>query len=301
MPCKSRTGNHGVYVLLISTLLGCGGQFSIEDFRPTPVCDAIVSGELARAMQLLKEGADPNAGHGCALIASASRGQLQMVGLLLDRGANPNRIVSGDLTEIMGGTTPLVAAVQSRNVDMVRLLLQRGANPRNDIDAFQVVLNFGGVEMAELLLRHGANANMTYPAEMPVYYSVEIRPRESQQVEVPGRDLEPDRIDDTVKRLQCNVSTFWGTSLLHLATSPGSPGGEGRDRIAELLIEHGAEVNARTLNGSTPLMNAAARSSPRVMRRLLDAGADVSAKDRCGRTAEEYAKSQEAQALLRNR
>jgi ankyrin repeat protein len=251
-------------------------------------------------MQLIKEGADPNAGYGCALTASADRGQLQMVNLLLDRGANPNLKVSGDLSVIMGSTTPLEAAVLSRDVRMVRLLLERGANPRNDIDAFQVVLNFGDVEMAELLLHHGANANMTYPAEMPVYYFVEIRPREMRQAVVPRRDLEPDRIDETVKRLQCNVSTFGGTSLLHLAVEAGGPPGgrEGRERIARLLITRGADPNSRTLNGSTPLMLAARQDMRRVIVMLKDAGADVKATDRCGRTAADRARSLDTKALL---
>jgi ankyrin repeat protein len=215
-----------------------------------------------------------------------------MVKLLLDRGANPNRTVSGDLTVVMGGATPLVAAVQSRDVRVVRLLLERGANPRDDFDAFQVVINFSDIAMAELLLRHGANANMKHSANAPVYYYVEIRPREFQQKEVPPRDLAPDRIDDTIKRLHCKVSTSRGKSLLHVAVGSGGVGGqEGRERIAELLIERGADPNVSTLNGETPLMTASRwTGNPRTVSMLKAAGADVNAMDRCGRTAEDYAK-----------
>jgi ankyrin repeat protein len=283
----------GVCSLLALLLSACdGGLSSIAGFFPTPVCQEIVSGNLTKAMQLINEGADPNAGNGCALVAAASRGQLQLVELLLDRGANPNRTVSGDLTVVMGGATPLVAAVQSREVRVVQLLLQRGANPRNDFDAFQVVINFGDVAMAELLLRHGANPNMKHPGDGPVYYYVEIRPRESQQKEVPPRDLAPDRIDETMKRLQCNVSTSRGKSLLHAAVGAGGVGGrEGRERIAKLLIERGADPNVHELNGETPLMTASRwTGSPRTVSMLKDAGAHVNAMDRCGRTAEDYAK-----------
>jgi len=275
-----------IWVLMAMSLPGdANSQLARDQFRPSPICEAIVSGNVDRAMQLVKQGEDVNAASGCALFAAAGRGQLELVKLLLDHKADPNRRLSGDLTVIVG-TTPLSSAVQSRKVQMVQMLLEGGANPRNDFDAFQVVLNFGDVEMAELLLRQGANANMTYPPEGDVYASLDGR-----QVKVPRSDLEPDQIDNTVKRLQCRVSTLSeGTSLLYLAVGPGSPGGaDGRERISKMLIDRGADPNAKTLNGSTALMYAASQHNHRAMTMLMDAGADVKATDRCGRTAEDYA------------
>jgi uncharacterized protein len=272
-------------LIAMSLSSSASSQVARDEFRPSLLCQAIVSGNVERAMQLVKQGEDVNAASGCALVAAAGRGQLELVKLLLDHKADPNRRLSGDLTVIVG-TTPLSSAVQSRKVQMVQMLLEGGANPGNDFHAFQVVLNFGDVEMAELLLRHGANANMAYPAEADVYASPGDR-----QVKVPRSDLEPDRIDNTVKRLECRVSTLSeGTRLLYLAVGPGSPGGrDGRERIAKLLIDRGADPNAKTLNGSTPLMYAASQHNHGVMTMLMDAGADVKATDRCGRTAEDYA------------
>lgn len=264
---------------------GANSQLARDQFRPSPICEAIVSGNVDRAMQLVKQGEDVNAASGCALFAAAGRGQLELVKLLLEHKADPNRRLSGDLTVIVG-TTPLSSAVQSRKVQMVQMLLEGGANPGNDFHAFQVVLNFGDVEIADLLLRQGANANMTYPPEGDVYASLDGR-----QVKVPRSDLEPDQIDNTVKRLQCRVSTLSeGTSLLYLAVGPGSPGGaDGRERISKMLIDRGADPNAKTLNGSTALMYAASQHNHGVMTMLMDAGADVKATDRCGRSAEDYA------------
>ncbi len=286
-----------VCALMAMFLQGCANiQMGGDQFRPGPICDAIASGNVDRAMQLVKQGEDVNAGSGCALFAAAGRGQLEMVKLLLDRKADPNPHVPGNVSVFLGGATPLTEAVVSRKVQMVQLLLERGANPRSDIEAFQVVLNFGDAEMAELLLRHGANANMTHPADDPVYYDVEIRPREYQSKEVPRRELEPDRIDETVKRLKCAVSTRRGESLLYLAAGGrggpkgiGGPGSDSLDDIVKLLLGHGADPNAKTLNGSTPLMYAASQHHHRIMTMLMDASADVKATDRCGRTAEDYA------------
>ncbi len=285
-----------VCALIALSLQGCANaQADAHRSRPSPVCEAIVAGKMERATKLVEQGADVNADRGCALIAAAARDELKLVQLLLDHGANPNRIVSGDAAEIMGSSAPLVAAVQSRDTQMVRLLLERGADPRDNFEAFEIVLNFSNVEMAELLLCHGANANMTQRRQRNVYASVEVTPNNWQQVIVPPRDLEPDRIDETAKRFQCSMGDS-SESLLYLAAGgSGGPGGVGGpeahslDRIVELLLAHGADPNARTTNGSTPLMFAASQHNHGVMTLLIDAGADVKATDRCGHTALDYA------------
>lgn len=278
----------GVWGLAVVLLSGCFG------FRPTPLCEAIVSEDWERAKQLVNKGADPNAGHGCALAAAANRGQLQMVELLLDNGANPNRVASGNLAVIMGGSTPLLSAVQSRDSQVVRLLLQKGASPREDFEAFSAVLNYGDVEMAGLLLDYGANPNMTLPPGGAVYADVRVSASESRMVIVPQEDLAPDRIRDTARRFQCEIyDRSGGATLLHLAVISGvSDGEDNRAQIVKLLLDKGADPNARTLNGTTPLMDASrwAWSEPNVISALKSAGADVNATDWCGRTAADYAK-----------
>jgi len=59
---------------------------------------------------------------------------------------------------------------------------------------------------------------------------------------------------------------------------------EGRAAI-ELLIEHGADVNQVTgVGGMTPLHMSARRGTTRIAEALLDAGADIEAKDKDGET-----------------
>jgi ankyrin repeat protein len=275
-----------VCVLMAMSLQGCEYVYMqvagiyIKLFQSSPLCDAIVSDNVDRAMQLVKHGEDVNAGSGCALLRAAERGQLELVKLLLEYKADPNRYASAELT-------PLTGAVMSRDVQVVRMLLEGGANPRNDLYAFQVVLNFVDADMAELLLRHGANANMMPSTTKSVYAFPD-----HQMVEVQLRDLELDRIDATARRLQCTLTG--GENLLHHsrlleAMSLEEDGRDRRDRIVELLIGGGADVNARTFNGATPLMKASSQHNHRIMTILMDAGADVTATDRCGRTAADYA------------
>ena len=282
------------YVLIVVCALA-----SCTEFRPSVLCEEIVAGDFERAIELIEQGADVNASYGCALTAAATRGELRIVEMLLDHGADPNRTVSGDLTVIMGGSTPLVSAVQSRDIEMVRLLLERGARAVEDIEAFEIVINGSDIEMASLLLSHGANPNMASRADGPAYaivYSADGR--SGRQVEVPQTDLAPDRLDETARRWQCAMSD--ATSLLHQAIGPGGTGNqEDRNQIVRLLLERGADPNARTpRNGTTPLMNAASLQNHEAIVMLLDTGVDVLAVDRCGRTATDYADLYPSRAAL---
>ena len=65
---------------------------------------------------------------------------------------------------------------------------------------------------------------------------------------------------------------------LHIAA------GEGHVDVARLLLEHGAYVNARSEYGLTPLYYAAVNGRLDVARLLLERGADAGARDDKGRT-----------------
>src|SRR5215470_17942305 len=72
-----------------------------------------------------------------------------------------------------------------------------------------------------------------------------------------------------------------GSTPLHCATW------KGQLAVVELLLEAGADVNARNQNehwGTTPLHAAAHANQAAIAQMLLDHGADIKAKDREGRT-----------------
>lgn len=60
--------------------------------------------------------------------------------------------------------------------------------------------------------------------------------------------------------------------------------------VIKLLVDGGADVNARTSEGTTPLFSAI--SDPCNLRALLEAGADVNALDKWGETVLQYARHQ---------
>lgn len=68
--------------------------------------------------------------------------------------------------------------------------------------------------------------------------------------------------------------------------------------LLELMISFGADVNARTLRGYTPLMMAALHNHIHVLQALLAAAADPSLRDCDGRAARDLARSTAASELL---
>ena len=54
--------------------------------------------------------------------------------------------------------------------------------------------------------------------------------------------------------------------------------------IAELLLEHGADVNAKQMQGVTPLHSAAHHGQTQMVKLLIDKGADINAKMDNGQT-----------------
>ena len=68
------------------------------------------------------------------------------------------------------------------------------------------------------------------------------------------------------------------------STALGHAAKHGHNEIAELLIENGADVSAKSLKGLTPLHYAAANGHKEIAGLLIEKGADVKAKDEGGKT-----------------
>jgi ankyrin repeat protein len=73
-------------------------------------------------------------------------------------------------------------------------------------------------------------------------------------------------------------SPYLNLTLLHVATSNNSAD------VARLLVEHGADLNARNLGGETPLHLAARLRDTSIALLLLDHGADANPRDSDGDT-----------------
>jgi hypothetical protein len=169
--------------------------------------------------------------------------------------------------------TPLIAATQANDLATVKLLLEQGADIKGvDIHSKEMEervltgpasagftpLMFaaaeGNAEVVRLLLAHGADVNAVCSAKSP-----------------------------SVKNGPLGLASF--TALI-LAAAYGGP-----DTI-KVLLDHGANVNAQDQRGMTPLMLAIStdRADARVVRLLLEKGADPSIKTTSNETAIDWAR-----------
>jgi len=134
------------YVVSVVTFVtACGDSSKVES-----LVRAAESGEVAKIRQLLDSGADVNgcaSWEGCetALLRAVGADRTNVVELLLQRGADPNK----------PDNVPLFAAAQRGNLPVVRLLISRGATLGNDSDLIarerETIRTDGGLEVYQLL------------------------------------------------------------------------------------------------------------------------------------------------------
>ena len=92
------------------------------------------------------------------------------------------------------------------------------------------------------------------------------------------------------------------TPLMHAARGDrpkiANPPPTDHPEVVEMLIKHGAEVNAKTDSGFVALFWAARYGHEQVAKVLIDNGADVSAKDKDGVTALKWATTNKQAAVI---
>ena len=204
--------------------LGLGlGSGSIA--RCGPIHVATVKGDEAAVVALLKQ--DPD------LVASRDK----FGNTALHLAALHNKVAIADLLLANG------ADVNARNTDTTRV-------PRNE-DAGETPLtlalqSYQHKEMVELLLTHGADANVMVYGDTPLHRAVE-------------RDLPYDVELLLANGADPNAKGFNWQSPVHTAVF------HGRNHILELLLDYGADPNVKDLGGHTPLFYAESSSNEKAV------------------------------------
>ena len=265
---------------------------------------------------LLERSADVNArrnDHQTPLHAASYFGNVGIVRLLLDHGADPEANADGDM-----GDKPLhkVSSGEYRSqedgVRVAQLLLEHGADVNTRRDDHWTPLHaasyFGNVEIVRLLLDHGADPEASAEGSMgdkPLhkvsvgeYRSQEDGVRVAQLLLERGADVNTRRNDhqtplhaasyfgnvEIVRLLlehgadsEANAEGDYGAKPLHSLSCGKFESQEDGVRVAELLLEHGADVNARRNDHHTPLHVASYLGNVEIVRLLLAHGADPGA------------------------
>jgi PAS domain S-box-containing protein len=162
--------------------------------------------------------------------------------------------------------TPLHRAIAEGQWDKVARLLERNAdiNARSETGAtpLHVAVEQGRATMVQLLLSNGANARTPdHRGYTPLHLAAFLGYAEI------AADLILEVTD------LADVPDSAGRTALHLAAA------QGHADVVDILVKHGATLDAHDHVGRTPLHDAAAHDQPESVDLLLVAGADVNATD----------------------
>ena len=265
-------------------------------YSQTPLYKAVksgVEGEVRRALRDAAQIATINIVcdrfHGTALGLAAFEGYMNIVLLLLDRGADIN--TAGIYATALG------MAAGSGKEEIVRLLLDRGA----DINtagvygtALGMAASFGREEIVRLLLDQGADINAVgdiYGTPLSaaacnggIYQAVmKLLLDRGADINIMGGSYGTALGAAAKLRQNANVRLLldrganiniiggrYGTALSAAANS-------GNREIVELLLDRGADINTVGGNYDTALGAAAYKGEQATVKLLLDRGADISA------------------------
>ena len=226
---------------------------------------------------VIEKGADVNAKFPWRryylLSAAIDSGNLEMAGVLLELGANPN--TREDL-----GYPIIERAAREGKIEVVRLLVDAGA----DVDgsaALWTAIDHGHTEVVRLLVEAGADVNPKDPWNQGSSFLTLAKLSGNPEIVQILADAGAKEEGFTVANEGQVVEAFedgYPTTASGLYDAAANNDVEAvRD-----LVDAGVDVNAKGTRGESILTNAVIRAGPEVVQILVDAGADVNAKDNFG-------------------
>jgi len=256
------------------------------DHTPQTELDAITmnlfgscqQNDLERVAKLINSGVDVNCQlSGCynTLLNVAIDNKLtDMVRLLLDSGANPNKY---NTIEYQPSKIPLVHALNKRSYEIIDMLLAYGANPNIEIDMHDAtpIMHYSSLNSKRImkrLLDAGANINAITSFNWNVLSKILTVTQDDMVLEmvklVLDYGVDPHLIDDM--------------DMAPIFTAIGHRHGE---EIVRLLYEYGADINlcARTspLSYAIWLLNDMGNDNVwRIIKQLIDLGVDLTVRSK---------------------
>jgi ankyrin repeat protein/beta-lactamase regulating signal transducer with metallopeptidase domain len=253
---------------VVELLIGKGAEIDAKDkMGITPLYYAARWASSDTARLLIAHGADVNAmsqADGTPLHSAAHYGNKDLVLLLLDHGADIN-------AQNAYGTMPSELAAWQGHEDVVRLLIDKGADLSNRDVLLLCACKNQQRDLAELLIRKGANVNSKAwegaPALQAIWFGYKTP-------DIP-------KLIGILKLLLDNGANPNPTDgdwyLLHYAAQDAE--------VTRVLLDKGANPNViDKTGGQSPLHVSAAKGCKPAVELLVARGADPNLKDYDGRT-----------------
>ncbi|KKP07752.1 hypothetical protein THAR02_00140 [Trichoderma harzianum] len=263
------------------------------------LCAAASNCSLRACRLLLDNNADPNCIEALPLLAAIKpKGNISVIKMLLDKGANPMRknckqeypleeaVYHGrdDIVRLFleyGATLDargrrgsiLHAAAASKKEGMVQIMLGLGAKVKEYPDKFGSILQWARPEDYQLLIENGVKTNPPVPGYR---YGTTIqaaisRITDSSADKMKIQEKIGEAIDFLVEETGDDINAtggFYGSALQAAAS-------KGYEYIVGLLLANGALINAKGGRCGTALQAASYHSHVSVVDWLLKNGADV--------------------------
>ncbi|CAF4984768.1 unnamed protein product [Rotaria sp. Silwood1] len=219
------------------------------------------------------------------LIIACFEGDIDIIRFLIENGADPNQ------TESEHHLTPIHVLCdaeyhgqslrQKDRADLVRLLVKHGAQvnhlDRNSMAPIHKAVIHDRPECVQVLMESRADPNVPLMGDTPL--SIAARHNRKNIVQILLK----------FKETNVNHRNDQGGTALHFASAAivDSP------ECVELLLQHGAKVNAQDLKSNTAAMVACFFNKPRILTTLIRAGADLVPRNNEGKDAYDVAVEKE--------
>lgn len=204
-------------------------------------------------------GVDPDAGADLPLTVAVLSGSIEIVNLLLERGADPNL---GCGSEHPGAVPPISAACQFEpQMEIVETLIKYGAKVQGTValqgsSLMHVVAGSQdrSLHLLPLLLSHGAEINATSEFNLtPLHWASAAGSTKFVELLLKQTDPKPDL---EIVSVMDGYTGGPARTALHRALREGHP------EIAKLLLEAGANINCQDIRGRFPLGQLLASDKP---------------------------------------
>lgn len=261
----------------------------------TPLMYSAAVGSADAMRILIQAGADVNAKNDFdATSLMWCATNLEKVRMLVEKGANVNAHSKPGRTALM------IAAASDNSHDAVSYLIEHGADVAAKDGMQQTVLHSAltgnDSTTIQMVVAKGADVNAKDAFGQTALMTAATNDNTAvvKMLLAKGADVNAVTAAETGRGVKNGAIALGSFTSLLLATAYGSI------ETVSALLDAGANVNARDVRGMTPLMLAIATDRPNLatVKLLLSKGADVSAKSKNDETAVDWARKYKNPAIL---